>query len=163
MPTEDEDDEDGRDESPSERADRNWRDVLQELRISQTGTQIIAGFLLTLPFQQRFHSLTPLQLGWYLALVVLAALTTGVGLAPVSLHRALFRRHRKQRTVRIGDGLLRVMLVLISLLSAGVTGFIFSVVATLTTGIIAGAGVLLALFVLLLVVPSVVRRRVTRM
>ncbi len=51
----------GRHETPTERWDRNWSDIQQELRIVQTGTQILAGFLLTLPFQQRFTMLTPVR------------------------------------------------------------------------------------------------------
>ena len=45
---------DGRDETPTQRADRNWGEVLQELRVLQTGTQILTGFLLALAFQQTF-------------------------------------------------------------------------------------------------------------
>ena len=41
---------DGRDETPYERADRNWNEMLQELRVLQTGAQILAGFLLALAF-----------------------------------------------------------------------------------------------------------------
>ena len=51
--TQDADPTDGRDETPSERYDRNWGEILQEFRVTQTGTQIISGFLLTLAFQQR--------------------------------------------------------------------------------------------------------------
>ena len=51
-------DDDGRDETEAERADRKWDDMLQELRVMQTGAQLTAGFLLTLPFQQRFEDLT---------------------------------------------------------------------------------------------------------
>ena len=62
---------DGRGESVDQRADRNWTDLLQELRVCQTGTQIIGGFLLTLPFQARFASLTHAQVRIYLSLVAL--------------------------------------------------------------------------------------------
>ena len=46
-----------RDEEPSERLDRNWSELLQELRVTQTGIQILFAFLLTLPFQARFDTL----------------------------------------------------------------------------------------------------------
>ncbi|HEX3197712.1 MAG TPA: DUF6328 family protein, partial [Propionibacteriaceae bacterium] len=49
---------DGRDESLNERMDRNWNEILQELRVTQTGTQIFTGFLLTIAFQTRFGELT---------------------------------------------------------------------------------------------------------
>lgn len=143
----------------AERADRNWRDILQELRVSQTGTQIIGGFLLTLPFQQRFRELDAVQVMVYLCLVLIAAMTTAVGLAPVSLHRSLFRRHHKQLTVKTGDRLLRTMLVLVSILTAGVAELIFDVVVSRPVGLVAGLVVFAALFVLLIIVPVVIRRR----
>ena len=93
----------GRDETPEERSDRNWNELLQELRVMQTGTQILTGFLLTLPFQSRFTELDDFQVGTYLVLVGLAVATTIVVVAPVSLHRLLFRQHRKPETVSIGD------------------------------------------------------------
>src|SRR6188472_4375105 len=77
----------GRDESRAERMDRNWVELLQELRVLQTGVQILAGFLLTLPFQARFETLDGYQIGLYLANVIVAALTTASILLPVSLHR----------------------------------------------------------------------------
>ena len=74
---------DGRDESVNERMDRNWNEILQELRVTQTGTQIFTGFLLTIAFQQRFSDLTTFQTRVYLILVISAVLTTALGLAPV--------------------------------------------------------------------------------
>lgn len=64
------------DESPNERYDRNWAELRQELRVLQTGTQILAVFLLTLPFQQRFTELGPFDHILYLVLVLLAAVIT---------------------------------------------------------------------------------------
>src|SRR3712207_4786869 len=81
---------DGRHETPAERSDRNWNGLLQELRVTQTGVQILTGFLLTLPFQERFEDLDGYQRTLYLVLVLLAILTTGLITAPVSLHRILF-------------------------------------------------------------------------
>ena len=48
---------DGRDETLDERMDRNWNEMLQELRVTQTGTQILTGFLLAIAFQNRFTEL----------------------------------------------------------------------------------------------------------
>ena len=90
---------DGRDESVNERMDRNWNEILQELRVTQTGTQIFTGFLLTIAFQQRFSDLTTFQTRVYLILVIAAVLTTALGLAPVNLHRALFRKGAKVTVV----------------------------------------------------------------
>ena len=69
------DDKDDRDETEAERLDRNWNDMLQELRVVQTGVQLLSGFLLTLPFTERFRTLDVWQERLYLALV----LTRGAG------------------------------------------------------------------------------------
>ena len=83
---------DGRDETETERLDRNWGELLQELRVLETGTQILTGFLLTVAFQQKFSQLNAGQVTLYLVLVSLSALATMLVLAPVSLHRTLFRQ-----------------------------------------------------------------------
>ena len=60
----------GRDETPLERLDRNWADLLQELKVIQTGVQLLTGFLLTLPFQSRFEQLATYQQNIYLGMVI---------------------------------------------------------------------------------------------
>lgn len=153
---------DERTETAAERADRNWEEILQELRVTQTGTQIMSGFLLTLPFQQRFAGLRPYELVLYIALVILAAATTAFGLAPVALHRWLFRRHEKQQLVGVADGLLRTVLALVSVLTSGVVLFVLDFTVGLPAGLIGAIAVLILLLVLLLVIPSVVRSRWSR-
>ena len=54
---------DGRNETLDERMDRNWNEMLQELRVTQTGTQILTGFLLAIAFQNRFAELRPSSTG----------------------------------------------------------------------------------------------------
>jgi uncharacterized membrane protein len=150
---------DGRDETRDERADRNWAEVLQELRVTQTGTQIIAGFLLTLAFQQRFQQLDTYQVTVYLILVFLAAFATAFGLAPVSMHRGLFRRHRKPTLVATGDRYLRIILILVSLLTAGVVLLVVDVVTeSRLAGVVSGLVVLAALALLLVIIPARERR-----
>ncbi|WP_255285797.1 DUF6328 family protein, partial [Streptomyces niveus] len=60
----------GRDESPEEQADRRWAELLQEVRVAQTGVQILFGFLLTVVFQPRFTDLSDTDTNIYLATVV---------------------------------------------------------------------------------------------
>ena len=99
--------EDGRDETPSQRADRNWSDLLQEVRVSQTSTQIIGGFLLAVAFQQRFLDLDQYQKTLYLVLVGLAGLASALALALVMLHRRHFATLRKANVVVTGDRFLK--------------------------------------------------------
>ena len=129
----------GRNETENERLDRNWNEILQELRVTQTGTQILTGFLLTLAFQQRFQDLDDYQVDLYLVLVGLAALSTALGLAPVSLHRALFRMRRKNAVVKVADRLLQATILCVGLLISGVVMLIFDVVVSRAAGIIAAA------------------------
>ena len=83
-----------RDETEAERLDRNWSSLLQELRVTQTGVQLLTGFLLTLPFQQRFTVLDATMRTVYLVTVACSIGSTVLLVAPVGMHRALFRRHR---------------------------------------------------------------------
>jgi len=149
---------DARGESPEQRADRNWSELLQELRILQTGVQILTGFLLTLPFQQRFADLDSYQRGLYLVLVVLAVATTGMLVTPVSIHRAVFRKHVKRSLVTASDRLARLCLVLVGLLMSGAAALAFDVVLGRGAGQVAGV-LLLAGFATLWVVLSRTIRR----
>jgi Family of unknown function (DUF6328) len=148
---------DGRKETPNERLDRNWNALLQELRVTQTGTQIIAGFLLTLPFQDRFADLDQFQVTVYLVLVCGAALTTALGLGPVSLHRLLFRRGAMAQVVDIGNRLVRATLVGVAFVLTGTTLLIFDVVMGRVAGFIAGGGVLIITILIWMIVPRLVK------
>jgi hypothetical protein len=148
---------DGRTETATERLDRNWDSLLQELRVTQTGTQIIGGFLLALAFQARFTDLDSYQVTLYLVLVVAAALTTALGLGPVSLHRLLFRRHAMEQIVRIGNILVRATLAGVAIVLTGIVLLIFDVVVGRVAGFIAGGGVLLITILLWLILPRTVK------
>jgi hypothetical protein len=150
---------DGRDETQSERLDRNWGQIVQELRVTQTGTQILTGFLLTLAFQQRFGALKPIQTDIYLALVILAAITTALGLAPVAMHRALFRKRAMDQLVAIADVILRLTLAGVGLILTVTTLFIFNVVSGTAAGFIAGGVALVVTVVLWILIPVGVRPR----
>ncbi|WP_329129930.1 DUF6328 family protein [Streptomyces sp. NBC_01476] len=103
----------GRDETPEERADRRWGDLLQELRVAQTGVQILFGFLLTVVFQQRFTDLSSTDRHIYTVTVVLGAATTGALIGPVAMHRLLTGRRLKPETVVLASRLTVLGLVLL--------------------------------------------------
>jgi hypothetical protein len=150
---------DERNESPAEKLDRNWMELLQELRVLQTGVQILAGFLLTLPFQSRFETLDDYQTTLYLANVVLAAITTALILLPVSVHRRLFRLHLRAALVSSADRIAKVSLACVGLLSVGTSSLVFDVTAGRAAGWWAGAVLLAVLLILLVYVPSRLRRQ----
>jgi tellurite resistance protein TehA-like permease len=148
---------DGRDETPNERYDRNWSELLQEFRVLQTGTQILAGFLLTLPFQQRFTELGPFDHALYLVLVLLAAAVTLLALAPVTMHRLLFQQRAKQQLVKTSSVILIACLAAASLLFIGIVLFVFDFVISFEAGLWAAAGVLVLVVMIWVVAPPLLR------
>lgn len=149
----------GRNETREEQLDRNWAELLQELRVLQTGVQILAGFLLTLPFQQRFEDLDVFQEGLYLVNVVIAALTTAFILLPVSVHRRLFRQRLKETLVSSADTITKIALAGVGMLSVGTAALVFDVTAGRTAGLTAGGILLAVLLVLLVYVPLRLNKR----
>ncbi|OFE19013.1 hypothetical protein BA895_00300 [Humibacillus sp. DSM 29435] len=97
-----------RTETTGARLDRNFGELLQELRVAQTGVQIIFAFLLSVPFQQRFTILTDGQRGIYIFTLVAAALSVILFTAPAAMHRVLFREGVKDFIVRYTSILLSV-------------------------------------------------------
>jgi hypothetical protein len=148
---------DGRAETPTERLDRNWAELLQELRVIQTGTQILTGFLLAAVFQSRFEDLDAFQQDVYLILVVMSVLTTLVGLAPVSLHRVLFRQQAKDRIVRFTDYFVQMTLAGVALTVAGIGLLIFDLVLGRAWGIAFAVFILIVVLVIWVVVPRRIR------
>lgn len=128
-----------RDETPAERADRNWNELLQELRVTQTGIQVLAAFLLTLPFQQRFSHLSDWQTGQYLAAVSCAIIAVILLVAPVSAHRWLFGRQQKDVVVMFGDRLAKAGLTMLAVTIVLSVLFVFGVVAGQVAGAVVAA------------------------
>ena len=87
-------------ETEKQRWDRNFADLLQELRVAQTGVQILFAFLLTLPFSSGFPNTTAFQKDTYIVALLAAAAATAMIISPVAFHRALFRQGRKPELVR---------------------------------------------------------------
>ena len=140
---------DPRDESEAQRADRNLGELLQELRVAGLGVQVLFGFLLSLPFTNRFTRLSPGQHNLYLACLVLAAVATALLLGPVAYHRLVFRRGLKESLVRAASvmaiaGLATVglavsaavLLVTGGTVASGLTAAVISVLVFLVFGLL---------------------------
>ena len=143
----------GRNETEEERLDRKWDDLLQELRVMQTSAQLTAGFLLTLPFQQKFAGLNSFQHGLYLVLVVLAALTTAMVMTPVAVHRRLSGQHIKEKVVDTGHRIVQTVIAMLSLLILGIVTLVFDVVIDRAWSLVVAAAVGVVLLGLLVVLP----------
>ena len=125
----------------------------------QTGVQILTGFLLTLPFQSRFADLDRYQVNVYLALVIAAVIATALIVAPVSVHRALFRKRMKGNIVTLTDRITRIALAVLALVITGVAVLVFDVVVGRTAGIVAGSAAFVLMALLWLLLPETLRRR----
>lgn len=105
----------GRDETAEERADRRWVEMLQEVRVAQTGAQILFGFLLSVAFTPRFQHIGTFDRTVYVVTVVLGALATGALIAPVAFHRFLEGRGLKPQLVTAGSRLITLGVILLAL------------------------------------------------
>jgi hypothetical protein len=108
-------------ESSGERLDRHWDELLQELRLVQTGTQILFAFLLGIAFQNQFHTADEFTHGIYACTLIAAALAVSLFLAPVAFHRFLYREGLRDRLIIITDRSARAgMALLVASLCGGV-------------------------------------------
>lgn len=149
---------DDRNETEAQRLDRNWSSLLQELRVAQTGVQLLTGFLLILPFSDRFSDLDDVMRTVYLVTVACSIGATILLIAPVSMHRVLFRKHRLHTIVKTAHIYAIVGTLLLGVALAGVATIIFDSVADRALAWIAGGCALLALVVFWYVMPLRDRR-----
>ncbi|QMU76722.1 hypothetical protein GXW83_14215 [Streptacidiphilus sp. PB12-B1b] len=105
----------GRHETPEERADRLWTEMLQEVRVCQTGAQILFGFLLSVAFTPRFAGLGGFDKGLYVVTMVLGACATGALIAPVAFHRFFTGHDLKPELIKVGARLITMGLCLLGL------------------------------------------------
>ncbi|WP_181784059.1 DUF6328 family protein [Pseudonocardia pini] len=147
-----------RNETATQRLDRNWADLLQELRVAQTGVQLLTGLLLTVPFQSRFADIVTHQRVVYLVTTGLSVLATGLLISPVILHRVLFRMHARRELVAAGQRFAISGLATLGLAVVGVVELIFDVVLGPLAGILAAAAALVVLIGLWAVLPFAIRR-----
>jgi len=96
---------DDRPEGRLERADRNLSELLQELRVAQTGVQILFAFLLSLSFQPRFETIDATQRWTYVTTLLMSVVTAGLLVAPAAVHRVTFGQGLKIQTVQLGHRL----------------------------------------------------------
>jgi O-antigen/teichoic acid export membrane protein len=130
-----------RNETPLERWDRNFTELLQEVRVAQTGVQILFAFLLTLPFTARFDATRPRDHAVYVVTLLASAVASALFLAPVSYHRMLFRRDRKAHIVRMASRLAQGGLACVLVAICGAVFVVMDVVVGLGAAIAASAAV----------------------
>jgi hypothetical protein len=141
-------------EDHDDRITRNWNELLQELRVAQTGIQLLTGFLVTIPFSDGWDRLDQFQRNTYLLVLAGAVVTTALCLAPVAYHRVLFRQRRREWLVDAANRVARAGLLMVAATTTGVLFLIFDVVAGRAWGVAAAAAGLLLFAVLWFAVPQ---------
>src|SRR5215203_5985708 len=134
-----------RGETELQSVDRHFNELLQELRVAQTGVQILFAFLLGLAFTPRFPDLTGSQQGIYLVTLVLSAVSAALLIGPVSYHRTVFRQRLRPQLVKTGHryaiaGLILLLLALVGavqLAASFVLGGWASILAAALAGLFA--------------------------
>jgi O-antigen/teichoic acid export membrane protein len=132
-----------RQESIWERVDRNWYELLQELRVVQVGIQILTAFLLMLPFQGRFVELSEAQRNVYLITVCFAVAAAVLTIAPVNHHRMVFRRRQKEWLVRAAHYSSQLGMVCLACALVGAVWLVFDFVLGRTASTIVGVAAVL--------------------
>src|SRR3954470_5011594 len=134
-------------ETEKQRWDRNFADLLQELRVAQTGVQILFAFLLTLPFSNGFPKTSDFQRDTYIVALLAASAATAMIISPVAFHRALFRQGRKPELVRYAHrmatvGLAFMLVAMVSCILL-ITDYLLSRTMSVILTVVAGAWFLL--------------------
>jgi hypothetical protein len=85
--------------------DRQLIELLQELRIALPGVQLLFGFLLTVPFTQRFAATTAFQRDVYYVTLLSAACSTICFIAPSAVHRLRFHHNDRAYVIESANKL----------------------------------------------------------
>ena len=127
-----------RNETPAERVDRNFNELLGELRIALPGVQVLFAFLLTVPFAQGFPQLTGFERGVYFAVLLLTALASALLIAPTAYHRIQFHQGRKREILSFANRAAVLGLGALALAMTGaillITDFLFGAAAAIPIG-----------------------------
>jgi Family of unknown function (DUF6328) len=149
----------GRDETEAEQLDRNYGELLQELRVAQVGVQILFASLLTVVFAERFTTISSLQRGTYVVTLLAAACATALLVGPVAFHRIVFRHSQKDDLVFVSHRMALGGLACLAVALVGVVMFILEEVLGQTPALWYSAGVAAVFVVLWLAIPLVSRAR----
>ncbi|MEU9314393.1 DUF6328 family protein [Streptomyces sp. NPDC048295] len=145
-------------ETPAERADRNLIELLQELRVVQTGVQIVFAFLLGVAFTSQFPHLDTFERTTYVVTLLLTVVASAVLATPVALHRGLFHRGAKVRIVALSAQLAETGLVFLALALNGAVLLLMDVVLGRTAAVTVTAATLVMFTGLWFVLPRALRR-----
>jgi predicted membrane channel-forming protein YqfA (hemolysin III family) len=123
-------------EDKASRLDRELIELLNELRVALPGVQVLFAFLLTVPFSQRFGSVTGSQRGVYFFSVLATAAATVLFIAPTAYHRLRWRDRDKEQMLRSAN---RMAIAGTVFLALSITAVVY-----LTTSVLFGTSMAIA-------------------
>lgn len=148
-----------RNEDQAGRYDRHWNELLQELRIAQTGVQILFAFLLTIAFTSPFRDADDFTHDVFAVTIVLSAMSMALLIAPVSFHRIVFRQGLRDRMIPLASRMTAGGLALLMLAVCGGLLLALDVVLVRWLAITVDGAALLWFIVFWYVIPARVRAR----
>lgn len=125
----------------------------------QTGVQVLAAFLVVLPFQARFEILGTVDEVVYIVLLVAATLLILLMITPVAVHRYFFGQRLKEQTVSLGHIILKIVGIGVGLLVSGCVWFVLQVLFGWHIAAWVGGGLTVVTLFLLLVLPRLLLPR----
>lgn len=140
-------------ESREQRLTRNVNELLQELRVAQTGVQFLLAFLLAVAFTDRYQRESGFVHTVHLLDVTVTAVASALLIAPAAWHRLEFRAGRREAVLRYGN---RCAITGLAFLAVAIAGTVLLVADVVVGGIYAGVlacGVALVIGGLWFVVP----------
>src|SRR3954462_13818240 len=149
-----------RNETQLERCDRNLVELLQEVRVVQTGVQVLFAFLLMAPLTPGFADLGGLQRVEYFVTLSLAGAAAVLLIAPTAFHRVLFRLGDKEYLVTVANRLTIAGLATVAMSMVGAVVFVADILLGPWGAIVTGAAAALACVVLWAAIPLARRRRI---
>src|SRR3954451_7837701 len=152
----------GRNETHLERCDRNLVELLQEVRVVQTGVQVLFAFLLMAPLTPGFADLGALQRVEYFITLTLAGAAAVLLIAPTAYHRVLFRLGDKDYLVTVANKLTIAVLTAVAMSMFGVFVFLTEILLYQAAALVAVAATGAAVVVLWAALPLARRRAVGR-
>lgn len=152
-------DEQKQEDGSEEKADRKWNEMLQEVRVAQTGAQILFGFLISVVFTPRYTQISPTDRTLYQVTVVLGALATGTLISPVAFHRFLAGHQMMPELVRAGAKLVTLGLVLLGVTVGAALALLLHVATGSPVAWVVAGAVVLCFAVCWLLLPWIALRR----
>jgi hypothetical protein len=150
---------DGRNESPDQRYDRNMNELLQELRVALPGVQVLFAFLLTVPFAAGWDRVNEFQTHVYFVTLLCSAIASAFFIAPTAYHRLNFRKRDKRHIVEVASRFAVMGLVALSLAMVGAVVLVTDVIFGSDSVWIAGVGVAVLFAALWFAMPLLRRTR----